>query len=206
MKEKLKKLKENDYVITYSLHRAARNISAGMMVLNVLFYFFLTPASVSGTSQFGPSPKFMPDLLTIAMFICSLVVFIQESMEISKKKAKDVEAAKTAQTVETAENPEQAEGNYFDEIAKEKENDMSTLDLHGLLYILCSVGAAVFYFFCAEYLGYMLTIAIIIVALMLLFGVRKPLTIIICTLLMSPGLYFAFTKLLHLVLPAGKLF
>ena len=71
---------------------------------------------------------------------------------------------------------------------------------------MAAICAALFYVFVADSLGFILTLAIIMVCLLLLYGVRKPVTIIITTLIMSVGVYFAFTELLAMVLPVGILF
>ncbi len=218
MKELLQKLKEKDYVIQVSSHKAALVFSGGLAVVNLLLYFVLTPRWVSGSSQFGPSPQMVPNLLTIGMFICAAIVFFTElrivirrkkeraaakasasaAAEKKKKAAEEAAAAGTEQE-ETSNDGE----NYFDELLEAAKSDLVTLDLRGLVYILAAACAALFYVFCSAYLGFILTIAIIMVCLMLLYGVRKPLTIIITTLVMSVGIYFAFTKLLSLVLPVG---
>jgi len=201
MKKFLKELKENDYVIVVSNHKSARNFCFVMMLINLIFYFWLTPKWVSGKSQFGPSPQFLPNLLTIAMFICAAVVFITESLTIKKQKENKQSGKK-----ENNESAESGEEDFFEQLLEESKKDSVVIDLRGLLYIAAALASAVFYVFCADYLGFILTVAIIMVCLLLLYGVRKPLVIIVTTLIMSVGVYFAFTKLLALVLPAGKLF
>lgn len=204
MKNFWNKLKENDYVITMSASKSALYFSAFMMFIDVLFYFVLTPKWVSGKSQYGPSPQMFPNLLTIAMFLCCLTIFVTELYKLRKKK-KAEGAAKINDTAQNAE-ADQKDGDLFDQLVQAAKSDEVTIDLHGLVYILAVVSACLFYVFCAETLGFILTIAIIMVFLMLLYGVRSPLTIIIATVVMSAGVYFAFTKLLSLVLPAGTLF
>ncbi|NLI53658.1 MAG: tripartite tricarboxylate transporter TctB family protein [Clostridiales bacterium] len=235
MNKLLQKLKENDYIIKVSAHKAALIFSGLIAVANLLFYFVLTPRWVSGSSQFGPSPQMVPNLLTIGMFICAVVVFVTELravLKMKKDKAAAEEKAKTAaekkskaQMKETAaaesepksdtvadesaaakteeEACEDVEENFFEELLEAAKSDSVTLDLRGVVYILAVAASALFYVFCSDYLGFILTIGIIMVGLMLLYGVRKPLTIIITTLVMSVGIYFAFTKLLGLVLPVG---
>ena len=94
---------------------------------------------------------------------------------------------------------------YFKEIVAAAKEDQVSFSLIGIGYILAAAASVVFYVVCSGYLGFILTIAIIMVVLQLLYGVRKPLIIIITTLVMSVGLYFAATKLLALVLPVGTL-
>ena len=89
-------------------------------------------------------------------------------------------------------------------MAAAKEDKVS-FSLIGISYILAAAASVIFYVLCSDFLGFILTIAIIMVFLQLLYGVRKPLTIILTTLVMSVGLYFASTKLLSLVLPVGTL-
>lgn len=200
MRNLWKKLKEKDYVITLSNHKAAQHFCFVMMVINVIFYFWLTPKWVSGKAQYGPSPQFVPNVLTIAMFLCAAVVFITETRVIKKQKKTEQGAKEQSKQVQESE-----ETDFFEQLLEESKSDFVTIDLRGLLYIAAALASAVFYVLCADYLGFILTIAIIMVCLLLLYGVRKPLVIMITTLIMSVGVYLAFTKLLALVLPAGKL-
>ena len=223
----LQKLKEKDYIIQINVHKAALGFSGAVAVMNLLFFFVLTPRWVSGSSQFGPSPQMVPNLLTIGMFICAVVVFLTELRIVLKKKhekdmameavktgAKKVKATVVQEVIEAeemaeaaseaaAEEPAEDGENFFEELLEAAKSDLVTLDLRGVLFILAVVAAALFYVFCSDYLGFILTIIIIMVGLMLLYGVRKPLTIIIATLVMSIGIYYAFSKLLGLALPVG---
>ncbi len=206
MKEKWKKIKENNYIIHVSENIAIMAFSALVMVMNIVFYFIFTPKWVSGRSQFGPSPQYVPNLLTWAMFICAAVVFVQELIKfLKKKKAKKNEAPVVpAQEKKAGEEGEQTE-DYFTEIVAAAKEDKVSFSLIGISYILAAAASVIFYVLCSDFLGFILTIAIIMVFLQLLYGVRKPLTIILTTLVMSVGLYFAATKLLSLVLPVGTL-
>ncbi len=206
MKTFWNKLKENDYVITISSSKAAMSFSAFMMFTTLLFYFVLTPRWVSGRSQFGPSPQMVPNLLTIAMFVCAFVIFMTEFYTLYKrnKTSRSMGNNNPAQSSEDAKDKDKED--YFEQLLDAAKIDVVTIDLRGFLYILAAVAACVFYVLFAGYLGFILTIAIIMIFLLLLYGVRKPLTILITSAMMSVGVYFAFTKLLSLVLPAGTLF
>jgi hypothetical protein len=198
------KLKENDFIVSISSSNAAMVFSSCMMIVSALFYFVLTPKWVSDKSQFGPSPKMVPNLLTIGIFISALVVFVTELCAFLKR----TKNAETSSKTELRETPEggKEETDYFEQLLEEANEDTVTLDLRGFGYILAAIAACVFYVLCADYLGFMLVVAIIVASLMLLYGARNPLIIITMTAIMSVGVYFAFTKLLSLVLPSGTLF
>ena len=83
--------------------------------------------------------------------------------------------------------------------------DDVVIDLRGVGYILAAILGCVFYVFCADFLGFIITMAIIVAGLLLLYGVRSPKVIILTTLVMSVGIYLVFTKLLSLVLPVGQI-
>ena len=204
MKTFLNELKENDYVLNISNTKAAVVFSGFMMVVNLLFYFVLTPQWVSGKSQFGPSPQMVPNMLTIAMFICATIIFVTELRNLLKQK-KLANTAKKKDAVDKS-TEETGDDDYFEQILKASKVDIVTIDLRGVFYIFGAVLACIFYVLCSQYLGFMITIAIIMVCLMLLYGVRNPITIIIATTVMSVGVFYAFTKLLRLVLPLGTLF
>jgi hypothetical protein len=204
MKKFWNKLKENDYVIIVSNSKASLIFSCFMMLVALLFYFVLTPQWVSGKSQFGPSPQMVPNLLTIGVFVCALVFFLTELRVLQKRK-------RNAGTTQNREPKEAAEGakkeaDFFDQFVEHAKEDAVTIDLRGLGFILAAVAACVFYVLCVDYLGFILVMAINVTSLLLLYGVRKPLTIIVTSSVMSVGVYFAFTKLLSLVLPSGMLF
>lgn len=206
MKEKWEKLKQNNYIIKISENITIMFFSALVMVVNLIFYFVLTPKWVSGKAQFGPSPQYVPNLLTIAMFVCAAVVFVQELLKfIKKKKTRNQNKTEAVKTEEISPTEDAEQEDYFKEIVAAAKEDQVSFSLIGIGYILAAAASVVFYVVCSGYLGFILTIAIIMVALQLLYGVRKPLIIIITTLVMSVGLYFAATKLLALVLPVGTL-
>ena len=206
MKSYFEKLKANDYVITMSSHKAARNFSVFMMIMNLLFYFWLTPTWVSGKSQFGPSPQFMPNALTIAMFVCALIVAITEHRMVRKQNEEMKQHVRDIVAAEKGIDASEAhEDDMFDQVLKEMNRDDVVIELRGVGYILAAILGCVFYVFCADFLGFIITMAIIVAGLLLLYGVRSPKVIILTTLVMSVGIYLVFTKLLSLVLPVGQI-
>jgi len=88
-------------------------------------------------------------------------------------------------------------------IVKGGEAAGEKMDREKFKRVLLSMGAAVLLGFGAPYLGTLVSIALFIVAIMLAWGVRSKLTILLNAIITPLFIYLVFTKILLVQLPAG---
>ena len=83
------------------------------------------PQWVSGKSQFGPSPQMVPNMLTIAMFICATIIFVTELRNLLKQK----KLANTAEKKDAVDKSTEETGDddYFEQILKASKVDIVTI-------------------------------------------------------------------------------
>lgn len=88
---------------------------------------------------------------------------------------------------------------------KEDESKKMRLDQAAFKRVMLSMAAAIGFGFGASYLGTLVSIVLFITATMLVWGVRRKLTITLTALLTPVFIYLIFTKILLVQLPAGIL-
>ncbi|MGO1530583.1 MAG: tripartite tricarboxylate transporter TctB family protein [Micrococcaceae bacterium] len=71
----------------------------------------------------------------------------------------------------------------------------------GVLRVVGTIVLITFYYFAIQPLGFVITSAVFLIAHTLLVGVRKPISIIVITLIGSVGLFYLFRNILDVPLP-----
>jgi|GEM_PF-3914236 len=217
-------------MIRLSNARAAQIVSIVFFILSILFCFVFTPRWVPKEVSFGPSPQLIPNIVWILIAVCCLSLFVSSSREIKQAKQAAAAAVgrapdesltlagkekeKKEALSETVARGQAAVANAAQGIAEdvdvmeqlkalalEEKADYCEIDGMGLSYVAAAALAVVFYSIMAPVIHFIPTVVIVVLGLMLLYGQRKILYLILIPCFMSFGFYYFFNSLLRMVLP-----
>jgi putative tricarboxylic transport membrane protein len=148
------------------------NIVCGLIGMAFSATAFVQTLSFRQFRNVPIGPDFVPRYLAGALFICSLVLFIQ-SIVLKPKSA-------------------------------EKAPTLSLFD-KGMQRLLIGIVIIVVYALCWEILGFLIITPFAMAAVMLLLGMRKPLTMVLFSVGTTVVVYGAFRYILSIDIPLGVL-
>jgi putative tricarboxylic transport membrane protein len=138
-------------------------------------------------------PRAIPKLLAIGLVISAVLLWFET---VAKKKSDTARAQRRTENVPTVE---------ASEVQKLEEKQAVQEPASRPMFLVSIIGGTLVYFFLFNRLGYALSTAAYLFALMMLFNRGKTQANLLTAVGFSLGSYLAFTRLFGAQLPAGLL-
>ena len=154
------------------------------LILSVLLLFFegwvWTQSLVIKTQKNAAvQPATFPQIMVIGMAVFTVILLIQSIIKLAAMQATDPLAADAP--------------------------NLNPVKNRGLLAALVVIALCILYTALFKTLGYVVVSAVICALIMVLIGKRKPLTVILVSILVPLGMWLIFYKMLQVNIPMGIL-